>query len=453
MKIVQIIHSFPPYNFAGSEVYTYNLSKELAKKHKVFVLHRISDAHLKEYEIARSELDNFTVFKINNTWRYCDSFEFLYRIEAIEERFKTILDEIRPDVVHIQHLVFLSLGIVKEIKKRNIPIVFTLHDYWLICPLSQLLSSNLTICHMPEEKNCIECLKPQLGINKSTRSIYNFCSRILPNFERSSSYYKEFLRETYKRYISCTLSSQKALEQIRKRNECVKEICGLVDLFIAPSKFLRQKFIDFGIPEEKILFSQYGFDKGPLGNVNKRPSPKMRFAFIGIILPSKGVHILIQAFNKLNTKKDVQLDIFGKVFPYRGFERYPIYIRKLARNNKNIKFRGEFDHKNISEIFSKIDILVVPSIWPENSPLVIQEAFLAKTPVIVSDIGGIPELVKHNVNGLLFRTNDVGDLSIKLRFIINNSNYIEKLRQNTSRFKIIEENADEIERLYKEIML
>ena len=71
---------------------------------------------------------------------------------------------------------------------------------------------------------------------------------------------------------------------------------------------------------------------------------------------------------------------------------------------------GEFKHSRIAEIFSEIDVLVVPSVWYENSPLVIQEAFLAGTPVIASDIGGIPELVKDKENGLLFKANDDNDL-------------------------------------------
>lgn len=113
---------------------------------------------------------------------------------------------------------------------------------------------------------------------------------------------------------------------------------------------------------------------------------------------------------------------------------------------------GHFNNNMISKIFSEIDILIVPSIWPENSPLVIQEAFLARTPVIASDIGGVPELITHNVNGLLFRANDSADLYNKVELIINNPDYVENLRQNISAVKTIEENAEELEKIYSRLI-
>jgi len=209
-----------------------------------------------------------------------------------------------------------------------------------------------------------------------------------------------FLKNTYLKLVKNSLNSKEEFKKIEQRDRQIKGLCGLIDLFIAPSQFLRNEFIRFGIPGEKIRFASYGIETGPLGGSKKEPSDKIRFGFIGTILPAKGVDILIQAFNKIKDRR-VELKIYGKLFPYRGFEYYPAFIKKLVKN-ESIQFMGGFNHEDVSAIFSEIDVLFFPSIWNENCPLTILEAFASKTPVIASRIGGIPELVDDGVNGLLF---------------------------------------------------
>lgn len=109
---------------------------------------------------------------------------------------------------------------------------------------------------------------------------------------------------------------------------------------------------------------------------------------------------------------------------------------------------GEFNHQEVANIFKEIDVLVAPSIWQENSPLVIQEAFLSKTPVIASRIGGIPELIKDKENGLLFEPGNPDDLYDKMNILINDPHLIKRLKDGIIPPKSIQENALEIEELY-----
>ena len=95
-----------------------------------------------------------------------------------------------------------------------------------------------------------------------------------------------------------------------------------------------------------------------------------------------------------------------------------------------------------------IDLLVVPSLWAENSPLVIHEAFLHGTPVLASDIGGIPELVRRGVSGELFRAGDARDLAVKLRRFITDPDYYSTIRARIPPVKTIAGNAEELEELY-----
>lgn len=441
MKIAQVIHSFPNYNVAGTEVYTYNLTKKLAERNKVDIFCRINDPNIKEYELIKENYNGLSIYTINNTFKDYISFKQTYKNDYIAEKFGKFLDETTPDIIHIQHLMFLSVSIIEEIEKRNIPVVFTLHDYWLFCPQSQLLRSNMVDCKEYNYLECTDCVAHQLIINKGLIRSYRSLHKIIP--VQVLHLFKQGCLSYVK---SITLFQKKTSGQIKQRLEYIKEVCEKVNLFIAPSVFIKKKFLDFGISTDRIIISRYGINRNPFVNSYKKKSDKLRFAYIGTLLPHKGVHVMIKAFNRIKHDR-VELSIYGKLYPYAGFEYYPNYLKKLAKN-RNIRFMGGFDNNDISDIFANIDVLIVPSIWPENSPLVIQEAFLARTPVIASDIGGIPELVKHNINGLLFRANEPNDLYDKIKLIIDNPSDIEKLKQSFPVIKSIEENARELEKLY-----
>ncbi|MDO8489417.1 MAG: glycosyltransferase, partial [Candidatus Omnitrophota bacterium] len=139
---------------AGTEIYTYNLAKELSRRNEVFVFYRINDLKKREYGLSYDKFDGLNIITINNTFKFCDSFEKFYRNDAIDQQFAKVLDDIRPDVVHIQHFIFLSTTIIREIKKRGIPIVFSLHDYWLICPQWHFLKKDLDICDDFDASEC-----------------------------------------------------------------------------------------------------------------------------------------------------------------------------------------------------------------------------------------------------------------------------------------------------------
>ncbi len=152
-------------------------------------------------------------------------------------------------------------------------------------------------------------------------------------------------------------------------------------------QYVKRNLGEFGIQADKIKLIQYGLSGSLFQDIQKTMSDKIRFAFIGTILPAK-----------------------------------------------------------------EIDILIVPSIWHENNPLVIQEAFLSKTPVIASNIGGIPELVIDGVNGLLFEPQDANDLREKIQHIIDEPNILEKFKENIPEVKNIEDNIREIEKLYNSLL-
>lgn len=446
MKILQVVHGFPPHNMGGAELYAYNLSHELAKRHKVSIFHRINDLHQKDYTVTRKNFEGLDIFTINNTFRLYSSFRDTYKNNTIAEKFTSVLETTKPDIVHIQHLLYLGAELIEEIKKRKIPIVFTLHDYWLFCPQGQLFKDNKENCDRQIFSECIDCIIHHLSIRRRIFDIYYFSQKILP-----VSFF-QLLKNIYLTYCKFCSPKNEALNLLNERLIYIKDICSKVDLFIAPSKFLRSKFVEFGVPEDKIVFLSYGLNLDRFKDFQKIPSTKLRFAFIANLLPAKGAHILIECFNKIGDE-NVELKIYGRVASCKGkLGNYLNYLKKITKN-KNIKFMGGFDNREVAKIFREIDVLIVPSIWQEVSPIVIMEAFATKTVVIASDIGGIPESIKDGINGFLFKPGNINDLHKKIDLIIKNPSIIEKIKQNIKFPKNIEENTKEIESLYKNLLI
>ena len=436
MKILNVVHSFIPFTMAETEIYSYTLSKTLMKRHEVFVFYRTGNEYQKEYFLTHSIFDGLETYAINHTFRLCNSFVDTYQDDKIDAIFGRLLDKIKPDIVHIHHLLFLSIGIVHEIKKRGIPIVYTLHDYWLLCYRGQLIKGDMSSCNGNSTELCSSCLKYLLRINKYSMRLYKYLRAYMPSFVL------RFLKE-----FCLIVPHAKASHEPENRRKGIEAICSRIDLFIAPSKFIKNKFIEYGLPAQKITFSPNGSDGSNFITFPKSRPNVLRFAYMGTLLPTKGIDILIKAFRELEDS-NVELSIYGELRSYIGFESYPGLLKKIVGRDKRIKFKGRYAHHDVGKIFADVDVLVVPSIWPENSPMVIQEAFESKNPVIASNIGGIPELVRDGVNGLLFKSGDVSDLRQKLKYVTDNPELLQKWRKNIPKVKDIEDNARELEEIY-----
>jgi len=247
------------------------------------------------------------------------------------------------------------------------------------------------------------------------------------------------------------ITRPKSSVELKEWKDSSRKASSKIDLFIAPSRFIKNEFVDYGFPESKILYYPYGFDCKNFVFIPKNASETLRFGYMGTLLPMKGVGFLISAFKEIKNSK-IKLSIYGKLFPFSGFEYYPDLLRKMVKNDSRIELMGGYDNKDVGRIFASIDVLIVPSLWLENAPLVIQEAFLSKTPVIASRIGGIPELINDGVNGLLFNPGDADNLREKIKYIIDNPDVIEKFKEKMPEVKNIEDNGREMEELYNRLL-
>ncbi len=445
MKILFVIHGFPPHSSYGAENYVYGLARHLSAEHDVFVFHRVGDASRGEYATEEYDYEGLHVFTINNTFKQVKGFADTYRNDAIARTFGEYLDRVRPDVVHFHHVTCLSTTCIEEAHKRGIPVFYTLHDFWLFCPRGQFLTRDLAVCNAPKNHRCVFCNAYQLGLpSERVQRIYGglpdaiepgggILRRIAARIRRARAH-RAFAHE------------ENETRLVEERAGHIAEMCGYVRAFIAPSRFMREKAIESGLPEDRVIFSRNGYNHGLFAGFRRERAGGVRFGFIGSLIPSKGAHILIRAFRRVR-RVDAQLKIFGASYDFEGYPGYDEKLRKAAAGDGRIDFAGRFDNTKIAGVFAQIDVLVVPSIWYENAPLTIEEAILTRTPLIVSGIGGMKERIDE-VGGLTFHVGREKALAGKMSLLAAEPEMLEHLRPDPSHAKTVVEQTEEILRIY-----
>jgi glycosyltransferase involved in cell wall biosynthesis len=205
-----------------------------------------------------------------------------------------------------------------------------------------------------------------------------------------------------------------------------------------------------GLRAPKVTFLPFGINiTGLSRKALAGPEARLRVGFIGTLYEHKGAHILLDAVRSLPTEIPVALKIYGNE---SEFPEYAARLRRISANEPRIEFFGTFPNDRIGEIFSSLDVLVVPSIWYENTPLVIYSAQACGCPVIASNLGGTSEVVAHEENGLLFEAGNVDALAQAIRRLACDRTLLRKLGEQARKPKSIAEYAAELENVYKEIL-
>ncbi len=439
MRVLVVVHGFPPAAQGGSEIYAFEHAHALRERHRdeVLVLTREQDPRRAEYSVRREVRDGITVAWVNNTFRCTRSFEETYRNPAIDGIAARLIAEFRPDVAHVHHLTCLSTNIVHILAARGVPVVFTLHDYWLMCHRGQLLDERYERCDGPSADGvfpCADCPGAVGARTPTSASLLRFAERALP--QRVSIE----LRRTGRRVAAALSRPGVAARRMRARFDEMQRVCDAVTHFLAPSRCLRERFIAFGIAPDRITLSRYGFDRRRFRSASRDRSPRLRLGFLGSLMISKAPHVLLEAFARLPSGA-ATVDLYGAHCAYHGDDTYRQTLEPLLAVD-GVRLHGPIAHDHVGAALASIDALVVPSIWAENSPLVIQEAFLAGVPVIASRIGGIPELVEDGKNGLLFAPGDAADLQRVLARLLREPALLDRLRSGIPAMRTIEDDVD-----------
>jgi glycosyltransferase involved in cell wall biosynthesis/MoaA/NifB/PqqE/SkfB family radical SAM enzyme len=430
MKILKVIHGYPMRYNAGSEVYSQTLCHGLAERHEVHVFTREKDAFAPDFRLRteRDEDDPRIAVHLVNNPRLRDQ----YRAAGIDQRFAEVMDRVRPDVVHVGHLNHLSTSLLREAALREVPIVFTLHDYWLMCPRGQLMQmfpadpNNLwAACDGQEDRKCAE------------RCYARYFSGAPDEREIDVAYWTDW---------------------VARRMRHVREMTELVDLFIAPARYLRDRYRDaFGLPERKLVYLDYGFARARMIDRRRVPGEPFTFGYIGTHIPAKGIHDLLRAFGKLTG--NVRLRIWGRSRGQDTEALRSIATALPAGLAERVEWRPEYKNREIvRDVFDQCDAIVVPSVWVENSPLVIHEAQQARVPVVTANTGGMAEYVHHEVNGLLFEHRSITSLAVQMQRLVDSPSLATRLGargylfNETGDIPDIDDHVRDVERLYEQVL-
>lgn len=438
MRVLIIVHGFPPAVQGGSEIYAEAHARALRSGpgDEVVVLTRDNDRSCAEYDVRQVVQDGLRVVRVNNTFRSVLTFEESYtnpRIAAIASR---LIAEFRPDVAHVHHLTCLSTLIPQRLKEAGIPCFMTLHDYWLLCHRGQLLDCDFRVCGGPTG-GCTRCVDDGAGASPlvgAAASVVRGMEHRLPASARQT------LRVAGARAFRVFGSPAQAVSAADSRFRHMQDVAAYISHFFAPSQHLRDRFIAAGFQPGRISLSPYGFEHERLaGARTPRLAGALRVGFVGSLMASKAPHLLLEAAASLPSGT-VSVELFGSYVPYHGDDSYRTTLAPLLEA-PHVTVHGSLPHPEMRRAFAAMDVLVVPSIWAENSPLVIHEAFLAGVPVVASNIGGIPELIQHDVNGLLFSAGSVVGLRDALRRLIDEPGLLDRLSTSRPTVRSIEDDA------------
>ncbi len=444
MRILLITHFFPPQHNAGTENYTLGLARMFAQRgHDVCVLcaggWETGDSYWNG--VSEDLYKGIRVRRVHLNWlKARDPNRVLYDSVPAAAWLDDFLAHNSFDIVHVTSTHSLGVGILRSVKRSGTPLVLTLMDFWFICPNAQLIRSDGSLCDgRTTADQCRSCLM-------ATSNLFQRVRRTpLPDSAQALIWRTAAHVPT----VAKQRGMRGMLLNMEDRRARVLEALMLPDLILTHSHIVQEMLSRNHAASVRVL--PHGMDLSwRHAFPGRTPASDLRFGYIGQIQNSKGIHVLIEAFQRAQFDGLASLQIWGDL------SRNPEYVRLLQSqkgDNPAIKMMGRFEQDRIGAVLAGIDVLIVPSIWYENSPLVIKEAFAIHTPVIASNIGGMAELVTHNVDGLLFKQADSADLARQMWRVVEHPELLESLRNSIRPVKPIDKEVQELEAIYRELII
>jgi len=433
MRVLLAVHHFLPRYSAGAELYTYRLARWLlAQGYAVEVVCVEEVDHLRPADLtARYELfDDIPVWRLSlgmagaaRSWAYDHP--------LINSWLREHLRSNRPDLVHLHSGYLLGAGVLKEAYDAAVPSLVTLHDFWFLCPQITLLRGDGRVCaQVPADAaTCAWCLN-------LSRNRYRLADQVSGGAAG---------------FVWQALAGDSAARPINDRRSVLRQALGLASMVLAPSRFLASHFADI-VAHDRLRVVRLGIDTSALHQIG-RPSESgpLRLGYIGQIAPHKGVDVLARAVAALPAGgRQWTLSIHGD---FAQHPRYGASLRRLLGDDPRVTLAGRFDNAAIAQVFCGLDALVVPSIWYENSPLVILEAQAASRPVITSAMGGMAELVRDELDGLTFRPGDAADLARQIQRLREEPQLLARLSAATQAPPSIADELQTLAQLYAQAAL
>lgn len=420
MRIIIALHQYFPGFSAGTEVLADQVARGLQQRgHEVMVFtgepvkEELNDAE----RFVWSEYRGIPILRFLHQHRSMAGEYDLVRQEydsvIVQERFGTLLDEWNPTLVHFFNFARISSSPIECCTSRKIPFLYTATDYWSVCLTARLQLEDGSPCAGPESE-ASNCIAHMLQLKRSSLAVI---PKFMPGLFRSMVDFCQFRPLNNLPPAQMVCSAGNRLDVIKRRLRLASRI-------LVPTQEMKRIMEGFGLEGPVLKVLPYGV---AMNNTTRRirslDAESLRVGFIGTIAFHKGLHDLVKAFSFVRDL-NLKLSVFG------DNTLFPDYVESFCaelEDDGRIKFEGTFRIEDIDSVIDGLDVLVVPSVWRENSPLVVLEALARNCPVLASRQNGMMEFVVDGKNGLLFNPGSPVEIANVLRRIALENCLLEKL--------------------------
>jgi glycosyltransferase involved in cell wall biosynthesis len=431
MDILCAIHHYPPRYGAGAEFHLQRLAQGFAARgHRVRVLcvERV-DGTDPGVEAAPSADDGgvrvrrLAVDGARSLWPY--------RLAAhnphLGREVRNWLADERPDVFWLYGGYLMSAAGLTAAADAGIPAIVTISDFWFVCPRITLMRSDGTRCQWPvPAADCVRCVGEE-------QRRYRWAARMAP----------ALMAAAWRR-------RRAAADRIELRRQALREALRRADAVTMPSQFAHRLFAAEGIAADRLHLIHPGCTQP-----TQVPEPRARSAggplrvgYLGQIARHKGVHVLLEAARRIPAAP-LRVEIHGD--PDAAPPNYRSRLRRLLAGDERLQLHGPYRHADLGAVLGGLDVVVVPSVWYENSPNVVLEALAHRRPVIASDIGATAELVRDGHNGVRVPAGDAGALAACLERLAADPTILERWRAGIEPVRSLAAEVDDFERLLQRV--
>jgi glycosyltransferase involved in cell wall biosynthesis len=456
MHILFITHRFFPKHGAGTEVLTLQLAKGFsARGYRTTVFTGEHDEQLscdEPLRVSNDTYDGLPVYRLHfgkaeQTWRH----QGLVQKAALGARLlkggldpvalhvnaadrvamaRDLVIRLKPDLVHINHLIGFSSAVVPAIRSLDVPVVFTPTDYFAVCPTDQLLHRfDHQVCEGPGD--AIDCVR---------------CLHSMPRWVAGLA-----MRASRTPFLG---GSGAMFRSLAGRQHAIARDLNMTDRVMPSTRFLADVLARHGVERQRIRVTPYGIDIGELPAMIPVPArfdstSPLRVGFIGKLEGPKGAHVLVNALRHLGERIDaVRMEIYAAIRPDEE------YCRNLMQDAQTygqaVRFAGTFPPDQIGTILRSMHVLVVPSIWYESIPLVLRSSLNAGVPVIVSEMGGLTEPLSGNMRKMSFAAGDDKALSRLIEGLLDDPSRLTRLRAELEgQSRSLADYLDDVEAEYR----
>lgn len=451
LNILLPVHVFFPDHFYGTETYTLELAQQLKiMGHNPSILTAILYGEKSPGGSRFTyEYGGLTVDCIDLNTQPLKNFRQLYSRPDLYPILKDLLQQRKPDIIHVTHLMGHTAALLEVIRDLKLPVIATLTDFYGICPNSKLISYDGGLCTGPNRRstNCLSCYIREHDYEFSNRK--SLAGLIQNNL--SLPWVSSLLP-----YIAALprFAESRACRSIRDAIDRIDYLRALYNVYacmITPTDLLHEAYIKNRFYPEKLKKINFGINldmvKAYRHAITEVPST-IRFGYIGQITSHKGVDLLIKSFVDLKGKQ-ATLSIYG---PKDQDAAYMAELNRLSDGCNAIEFKNTFPQDQLGKVLSEIDVLVIPSRWYENSPLVLLYALATKTPVIVTDMKGMSEFVRNGHNGFTFQKDNAVHLGRIMQQIVDHPEILLQLSENADYAMDVKDHAGKVLDIYRTVL-